>query len=65
MPGGEGMVARAVLTGPASAIPGFDVALSSALGLPVTIGVVEGAPAGLEPGRVTVAAGLAVAEVPA
>jgi type IV pilus assembly protein PilM len=35
MQGGDGMVARAVLTGPAAAIPGFDVSLSSALGLAV------------------------------
>ena len=65
MQGGDGMVARAVLTGPVAAIPGFDVSLSSALGLPVTVGVMDGAPAGIEPGRVTVAAGLAVEEVSA
>jgi type IV pilus assembly protein PilM len=63
--GGNAVVERAVLAGPASAIPGFDAALSSALGLPVTIGHVDGAPAGLEAGRLAVAAGLAVEEVPA
>jgi type IV pilus assembly protein PilM len=63
--GGSAVVERAVLAGPASAIPGFDAALSSALGLPVTAGHVDGAPAGLEAGRLAVAAGLAVEEVPA
>ena len=63
--GGDGTVSRAILTGPASAIPGFDVALSSELGLPVTIGAVDGAPAGLPAGRVAVAAGLATEEAPA
>jgi len=60
--GGSALVERAVLTGPASAIPGFDLALSSELGLPVSIGAVDGAPAGLDPGRIAVAAGLAIAE---
>jgi type IV pilus assembly protein PilM len=60
--GGDARVGRAVLTGPAAAIEGFDVALSSALGLPVTIGAVEGAALGLAPGRLTVAAGLAIEE---
>jgi type IV pilus assembly protein PilM len=62
--GGSALVERVVLTGPASAIPGFDLALSSELGLPVTIGAVDGAPDGLDPGRVAVAAGLAIAEAP-
>jgi type IV pilus assembly protein PilM len=60
--GGDGRVGRAVLTGPASAIPGFDVALSSELGLPVTIGGVAGDTLGLAPGRLAVAAGLAIEE---
>jgi type IV pilus assembly protein PilM len=63
--GGSAVVERAVLAGPASAIPGFDVALSSELGLPVAIGRIDGAPAGLDGGRLAVAAGLAVEEVPA
>jgi type IV pilus assembly protein PilM len=63
--GGNAVVERAVLAGPASAIPGFDAALASELGLPVTIGHVDGAPSGLEAGRLAVAAGLAVEEVPA
>jgi type IV pilus assembly protein PilM len=58
-------VTRAVMTGPATGIPGFDVALASELGMPVEQGTVDGAPAGLEAGRVTVAAGLAVEEAPA
>jgi type IV pilus assembly protein PilM len=60
-----GTVSRAVMTGPASAIPGFDVALSSELGIPVEQGLVDGAPAGIDAGRVTVAAGLALTEAPA
>jgi type IV pilus assembly protein PilM len=60
-----GTVSRAVMTGPASAIPGFDVALASELGIPVELGLVDGAPAGVDSGRVTVAAGLALTEAPA
>jgi type IV pilus assembly protein PilM len=60
-----GTVSRAVMTGPASAIPGFDVALASELGIPVEQGLVDGAPAGIDAGRVTVAAGLALTEAPA
>ena len=59
-----GTVSRAVMTGPASAIPGFDVALASELGIPVEQGLVDGAPAGVDAGRVTVAAGLALVEAP-
>ena len=65
MQGDTGTVSRAVLTGPATAIPGFATALASELGMPVEEGSVDGAPEGLEPGRLTVAAGLAVSEVPA
>jgi type IV pilus assembly protein PilM len=57
-------VSRAVMTGPASAIPGFDTALASELGIPVEVGVVDGAPAGVDAGRATVAAGLALLEAP-
>lgn len=60
--GGNAVVERAVVSGPASAIPGFDAALSSELGLPVTTGAVDGAPAGFDAGRLTVAAGLAIEE---
>jgi type IV pilus assembly protein PilM len=60
-----GTVSRAVMTGAASAIPGFDVALASELGIPVEQGLVDGAPAGVNAGRVTVAAGLALMEAPA
>jgi type IV pilus assembly protein PilM len=60
--GGNAVVERAVVSGPASAIPGFDAALSSELRLPVTTGAVDGAPAGFDAGRVTVAAGLAIEE---
>jgi type IV pilus assembly protein PilM len=57
-------VSRAVMTGPASAIPGFDMALASELGIPVEQGLVDGAPAGVDAGRITVAAGLALTEAP-
>jgi type IV pilus assembly protein PilM len=60
--GGSAVVGRAVLTGPASSIPGFEVALASELGLPVTVGAVDGAPAGIDGSRLAVAAGLAVEE---
>ncbi len=58
-------VSSAILTGAAASIPGLSVALASELGLPVEEGIIEGTLDGLEPGRVTVAAGLAVAEAPA
>jgi type IV pilus assembly protein PilM len=57
-------VSRAVMTGPASAIPGFDSALASELGLPVEQGTVDGAPASIDAGRATIAAGLALMEAP-
>jgi type IV pilus assembly protein PilM len=60
--GGSAVVERAVLTGPASSIPGFEVALASELGLPVTVGAVDGAPAGIDGNRLAVAAGLAIEE---
>jgi len=63
--GGDGAVARAVLTGPGAEIPGLDAALASELGMPVTLGRVEGGPNDLDGGRLAVAAGLAIAEVPA
>lgn len=63
----EGMslrVQRAVLTGAAASIPGFDDALAAELGLPVESGLVDGAPEGLDPHLLTIAAGLAVEEAP-
>jgi type IV pilus assembly protein PilM len=63
----EGMslrVQRAVLTGAAAAVPGFDDALAAELGLPVESGMVAGTPEGLDPHLFTVAAGLAVEEAP-
>jgi type IV pilus assembly protein PilM len=53
-------VARCVLTGPAAVIPGFAAALAAELGLEVEVGVVDGVPAGMDAGRLTIAAGLAV-----
>ena len=59
-------VERAVVTGPAVAIPGFTNQLSLDVGMQVEAGVVPeahaGALGGVEAGRVTVAAGLAVQE---
>jgi type IV pilus assembly protein PilM len=63
----EGMslrVQRAVLTGAAATVPGFDDALAAELGLPVEAGVVDGTPEGLDPHLLTIAAGLAVEEAP-
>jgi type IV pilus assembly protein PilM len=65
MQGSEAHVARAVMTGPAAAVPGFAAALSSDLGMPVEPGSVDGGPAGIDAARLTIAAGLAVAEAPA
>jgi len=52
-------VDRAVLTGPAVAIPGFAAALSEQLNMPVEAAVVASA-SDVDGGRLTVAAGLAV-----
>jgi type IV pilus assembly protein PilM len=60
--GGVAIVSRAVLSGPAAAVPGFATALNAELGLPVVVGVVDGADT-LHTGRIAVAAGLAVEEV--
>jgi type IV pilus assembly protein PilM len=63
----EGMslrVQRAVLTGPAASVPGFDDALAAELGLPVEATVVAGTPEGFDPHLLSVAAGLAVEEAP-
>jgi type IV pilus assembly protein PilM len=61
--GGDVAVERAVLTGPAAAVSGFAEALSAELDLPVERGAVAGAPAGLDPERLAVAAGLAIEEM--
>jgi type IV pilus assembly protein PilM len=57
-------VQRAVLTGPAVSVPGFAAALGAQLGMDVDERIVDGTPDGLEPGRVAIAAGLAVTEAP-
>jgi type IV pilus assembly protein PilM len=57
-------VDRAVLTGPAVAIPGFAERLSEKLQIPMTGHVVAGSAAGADLGRLTVAAGLAVEATP-
>jgi type IV pilus assembly protein PilM len=54
-----------VVTGPAIAIPGFVETLSEALRLPLEARVVEHGDDTENAGRLTVAAGLAVAERPA
>jgi type IV pilus assembly protein PilM len=60
---------RAVVTGPAVAIPGFCDQLGGAIGLPVEVGTVDearpGAYGGIDGGRLAVAAGLAVEAAPA
>jgi type IV pilus assembly protein PilM len=60
----SGGVSRVVLTGPVIAVPGFSEALGVELALPVEVGHVDGAPESLEPGRLTIAAGLAITEAP-
>jgi type IV pilus assembly protein PilM len=66
---GAADVQRAVLTGPAVAIPGFSEQLGDEIDLPLEPGVVtEGRPGALgdiDAGSLVVAAGLAVVEVPA
>jgi type IV pilus assembly protein PilM len=61
-------VERAVLTGPAVAIPGFSDQLGQEIGVPIEVGVVaESRPGGLngiDAGRLAVAAGLTIDEVP-
>lgn len=56
------MVSRAVLTGPAAAIAGFATALGAEMGMIVETAAVGGAPAGVDPRSITVAAGLALEE---
>jgi type IV pilus assembly protein PilM len=57
-------VERAVLTGPAVAIPGFVDELSKQLRLPVDAGVVASEAEGADSSRLTVAAGLALDDTP-
>ncbi len=60
---------RAVLTGPAVAIPGFASQLGSEIALPLDVGVVTesrpGALGGIDAGRLAIAAGLTIDEIPA
>lgn len=69
MQDGAAAVERVVLTGPAVAIPGFPEQLGEEVGLPLEVGVVqEGQPGGfggIDAGRLAVAAGLTLDEVPA
>ncbi len=57
-------VDRAVLTGPAVEVPGFAERLSELLMMPVEPAVVAVPDGGADAGRLTVAAGLAVADTP-
>jgi type IV pilus assembly protein PilM len=57
-------VERAVVTGPAVAIPGFVEQLAVQLQLPVTPAVVASDVEGADAGRLTVAAGLALDDTP-
>ena len=69
MQSGSAELERAVVTGPAVAIPGFVEQLGRQVGLELELGVVgEGRPGaadGIDAGQLTVAAGLAVEEVAA
>jgi type IV pilus assembly protein PilM len=58
------IVERAVLTGPAVAIPGFADALAAQLSMPVEAAVVTTDVEGADSGRLTVAAGLALHDAP-
>jgi type IV pilus assembly protein PilM len=66
---GTATVERAVLTGPAAAVPGFSDHLGREAGLSLEVRVVEegrpGGFAGVDAGSLAVAAGLTVEEVPA
>jgi type IV pilus assembly protein PilM len=66
---GTSTVERAVVTGPAVAIPGFADHLAEMAGLPIEVGVVKearpGAFGGIDAGRLAVAAGLTVDQVAA
>jgi type IV pilus assembly protein PilM len=68
MQDGTSAVQRAVLTGPALAIPGFSDQLGEQAGVPLELGVAQearpGAFGGIDPGRLTVAAGLTLEEHP-
>ena len=57
-------VEHAVLTGPAVDVPGFATRLAELLHMPVETAVVAVPEQGFDAGRLTVAAGLAVAETP-
>jgi type IV pilus assembly protein PilM len=65
---GSNAVERIVLTGPAIAIPGFAELIGQQIGMPVEVGTVTegkaGGFGGIDAGRLAVAAGLAVNEVP-
>ena len=68
MQDGSTAVDRVVLTGPAVAIPGFADQIGQQIGLPIEVGLVaEGKPggfSGIDAGRLAVAAGLTIDEVP-
>jgi type IV pilus assembly protein PilM len=63
--GNAGTVGEVVLTGPATAVPGFAHSLEGALAIPVRVAVIDHVPPGVDPRRLTVAAGLALEEAPA
>lgn len=66
---GAGALERAVLTGPAVAIPGFTEQVEGQIGLPCEVGLVAeakpGAFGGIDAGRLAVAAGLTLPELAA
>ena len=69
MQAGSTGVEHTVLTGPAVSIPGFSDQLGQELGLPLSVGLVaegrSGGFGGIDAGRLAVAAGLTIDEVPA
>jgi type IV pilus assembly protein PilM len=65
MSGATSPITSAVLTGAAMDVPGFAAVLQSEMNMPVEARGVDGGPKEMQPGRLTVAAGLAVTEVPA
>jgi type IV pilus assembly protein PilM len=60
MSGATSPISSAVLTGAAMDVPGFAAALQSEMGMPVETRGIEGRVEDVEPGRLTVAAGLAL-----
>jgi type IV pilus assembly protein PilM len=65
MSGATSPITSAVLTGAAIDVPGLAAALQSEMGMPVEARGIEGGADEIPPGRLTIAAGLALTEAPA